>query len=70
MRLGTTTGAWVPCWDDEDPVDVGDDSDSTFYAEREHGELADEASYMSHDEARFVIVRELTRLKESRGLGE
>lgn len=56
--------------EDEDPVDVGGDSDSSFYAEQEYGELADEASYMSHDEARFLIVRELTRLRESRGLGE
>ena len=51
-----------------DPVTVNANSDSTFYAEGEYGEMAEDASYMDLDEARFFIVRELTRLKQSRGL--
>jgi hypothetical protein len=51
-----------------DPVGVSADSDVTFYAEDEYGDEAEDASYMDLDEARFFIVRELTRLKESRGL--
>jgi hypothetical protein len=52
----------------EDPVAVGGNSDTTFYAEEEYGDLTDEASYMDLDEARFLIVRELLRLKETRDL--
>jgi hypothetical protein len=56
------------CGLDGDPVDACADSDTAFYAEDEYGDMADDASYMDLDEARFFIVRELTRLKESRGL--
>jgi hypothetical protein len=53
--------------EDGDPVSVGSDSDHTFYVEDEYGDLTDDASYMDLDEARFLIVRELTRLTEPRG---
>ena len=52
----------------EDPVAACADSDTTFYVEDEYGDMAEDASYMDLDEARFFIVRELTRLKQSRGL--
>ncbi len=44
------------------------DSETTFFAEAEYGDVVYDASYMDLDEARFLIVRELTRLKTSRGL--
>jgi hypothetical protein len=50
------------------PIDVDADSSNTFYAEDEYGDLPEDASYMDLDEVRFLIVRELTRLRDSRGL--
>lgn len=52
----------------EDPQAVCANSGTTFYAEDEYGDTAEDAGYMDLDEARFFSVRELTRLKESRGL--
>jgi hypothetical protein len=53
--------------DDGDSVSVSSSSDNTFYVEDQYGDLTEDASYMDLDEARFLIVRELTRLAESRG---
>lgn len=54
--------------DGGDPVAVDADSANTFYAEDDYGDSPDEP--MDLDEARFLIVRELTRLRELRGLGD
>ena len=58
------------CGSQEEPDDVISDSDTSFYAEDEYGDLPEEASDMPLAEARFLIVQELTRLKTSRGLGD
>ena len=63
-------GAVVAGNSNRDPADVGDDSETTFYAEAEWGDFAEDAGYMDLGDARFLIVRELTRLKETRGLDE
>ncbi|NUP11782.1 MAG: hypothetical protein HOW73_37520, partial [Polyangiaceae bacterium] len=49
-----------------DPVDVGGTEGAYFYHEEDFGYVADEASYMPLDTARFFIVRELSRWRESR----
>lgn len=50
---------------EHDPVDVFGNSPDTFYAEEPYGDRAHDASYMPLDEARFYIVRELSRLRDS-----
>lgn len=49
-----------------DPVDVGGTEHDRFFHEEEFGYTRDEASHMPLDVARFFIVRELTRWRESR----
>lgn len=49
-----------------DPVDVFSSSDSTFYHEEPYGTSDSAAGYMPLDEARYFIVRELTRLQQER----
>jgi hypothetical protein len=57
--LGAALGAM-------DPVDVGASSDDTFHHEERYGDGPYDAGYMSVDEARWVIVRELSRLRAER----
>jgi hypothetical protein len=54
-----------------DAIDVDATSDVTFYYEEEYafGVSQYDAGYMSHDEARHYIVRELSRLRVERGIG-
>lgn len=53
-----------------DPADVYANADGAFYTEHDYGDFPFDASYMALGEARYLIVRELTRLKASHGLGE
>jgi hypothetical protein len=49
---------------DADPVMVFDNSDTTFYVEAAYGDFEFDASYMPLGEVRFVLVRELTHLRD------
>lgn len=48
-----------------DPVDVDDNGEATFYHEELYGDGRYDAGYMPHDEARYFIVRELSRWRRT-----
>ena len=51
-----------------DPVGVFENNDSAFFHAEDYGDARYAASYMPLDEARFFIVRELSRLRAERKL--
>jgi hypothetical protein len=54
------------CGGHGDPEDVEENSATTFYVEEHYGAGPFDAGYMITGEARFFIVRELTRLRAAR----
>ena len=48
-----------------DPIDVGGSDGPHFYHEEDFGYVREEAGHMPADTARFFIVRELTRWRDS-----